>query len=387
MMINRLTAAQQSKYDEFKDFVREMVCPDTAAWEASQCMPREILRVCGERGFIGGLLPSGYGGGDWDTVTFGLLNEAFGSASASLTGFFTVQSMVAMSLLKWGTAAQCHKWLPAISAGEAIASFALTEPEGGSNIRFLNTSFTPFNGGFLLNGKKKWITFSGYADVLLVFGQLQGEQPIACLVEKDTPGLTIIPVTGMMGFRASHLSEITFDNCFVPLENMVAKPGFGISCVANQGLHYGRISTACSAAGLFRSCLEESVQFSRRRMAKGSPVANIGEIRSQIARMATRLEAVQLMCWHACSLEDMQHPDAIHTTLMAKLTASVDAVWAASQAVLIHGAAGCHEDSPVSRCYRDAKIMEIIEGTTQVCENIVADTVLKNLSPKQPVYE
>ncbi|OQP61108.1 hypothetical protein A3860_05160 [Niastella vici] len=375
-MIHLLNDQQLERYSTFKQFVDKYVSPFAEEWEHEQRIPHNVLKQCGKAGFIGGILPQQYGGGEWDNITFGLLNEAFGRASSSLTGLFTVQAMVAVCILKWGTSAQKNQWLPRISAGEQIASFALTEPAGGSNIQFIETSFSLQDDDMVINGQKKWITFSEYADIFLVFGKLNGQLPVACIVERNTPGIHIEPIKDMMGFRASHLSEITFQNCRVPQWNVIGRPGFGLSCVANLGLHYGRISTAWSAAGLMRACVEESIAYSKKRMIGKKLLHSLESVKSVIADMCTRQEAVSLLCWQASYLEDKHSPQAIEKAIMAKLMASVEAVQASGNAVQMQGAAGCRENTRVARCYRDSKIMEIIEGTTQVCKNALGDTLL-----------
>jgi alkylation response protein AidB-like acyl-CoA dehydrogenase len=174
-----------------------------------------------------------------------------------------------------------------------------------------------------------------------------------------------------MGFRAAGLAELHFEDVAVPATNVVGKPGFALSHVAPLGLHYGRISTACSALGLLRGCFEESVAHASRRRIGDQTVGDLGMIRSLIARMGTDLEAAGLLCHSACRAQDDHRPEVFERTLMAKHFTSRAAVRAASDAVQIRGAAGCHGSSPVSRYYRDAKIMEIIEGTTQVHEDIL----------------
>ena len=275
-----------------------------------------------------------------------------------------------MALLKWGTKEQKGKWLSPLAKGEMIAAFALTEPDAGSDIQSLATGFTSEGNHFILNGHKKWISGGQIADLFLVFGKLD-QRPAVCLVPRNTPGLRVEPIQDMMGFRAAGLAELRFDDVKVPSANLVGKSGFALSHVAPVGLHYGRISTACSALGLLRGCFEESIAYAATRKIGNNGVGGIGMIQSLIARMGTDLEAGTLLCHSACRAEDDHHPDAFEKTLMAKYFTSTAAVRAASDAVQIMGALGCHGSSPVSRYYRDAKIMEIIEGTTQIHEHIL----------------
>jgi amino acid adenylation domain-containing protein len=323
----------------------------------------------GQAGYTGACIPEEYGGKGWDVVTFGLLNEALGRADSALTSVLTVQAMVSMALLKWGTSDQRNVWLPLLARGEMIGAFALTEPGAGSDIESLVTQYRQDDdaGGFILNGEKKWITCGQIAGVFLVFGKVGGK-PLACLVPRDSAGLEIEPIRDLMGFRAAGLARLRFNNVVVPLANAVGKPGFALSHVAAVGLQFGRISTACSALGLLRGCFEESTSYAASRRIREVCAGDLGMIQSLIAKMGADLEASRLLCWNACRAEDDHLPEAYEKAFIAKYFTSRAAVRAASDAVQIHGASGCHESSAVSRYYRGSKIMEIIEGTTQVHE-------------------
>ena len=367
-----LTEAQQARYAEFKRFVAENVEPFAEDWERSQQLPSELISRMSAAGFLGCSLSREYGGQGWDAVTFGLLNEAFGRASSSLTSVLTVQAMVAMALAKWGTREQKAQWLPRLAGGEVIASFALTEPGAGSALQSLTTTYAqgPRADSFLLNGSKRWITCAQVAGIFLVFGKLE-QQPVACLVPRDSPGFTIEPIRELMGFRAAGLATLSFRDVEIPSANMVGRPGFGFSHVAPVGLQFGRISTACSALGLLRGCFEESVAYAAERKIGASTVGELGMVRSLIAGMGTELQAATLLCLNACKSEDEHAAEAFENALTAKYFTSRAAVKAASDAVQIRGASGCHESSPTSRYYRCAKIMEIIEGTTQIHEQLL----------------
>ena len=367
-----LTDFQRGKHEEFKTYVTLNVEPFAAQWDRDQRIPDSAISTIAQRGCLGCCLPPEYGGQGWDVLTFGLMNEAFGRGSSALTGVLTVQAMVSMALIKWGTTEQKQKWLPPLAKGEMIGAFALTEPGAGSAIQSLVTEFTQSSEGdsFILNGNKKWISCAQFAALFLVFGTL-GRRPVACLVPRETPGLHVEPISDLMGFRAAGLGELHFKDVEVPATNLVGKPGFALSHVATVGLHYGRISTACSALGLLRGCFEESIAHAAMRKIGEQTVGDIGMIRSLIARMGTDLEAGSFLCQNACRAEDDHLPEVFEKTLMAKYFTSRAVVRAASDAVQIRGASGCHASSPVSRYYRDAKIMEIIEGTTQIHEDLL----------------
>jgi alkylation response protein AidB-like acyl-CoA dehydrogenase len=367
-----LSEDQHAQSRAFREFVSLNVEPFAEAWDRDQEMPRSVISQLGEAGHFGVTLPGEYGGQGGNAVTFGLLNEAVGRGSSALTDVITCQAMVSMALLKWGTPVQKARWIPSLARGETIGAFALTEPGAGSDTQSLATRFDERSneGELVLNGGKKWISCAQFADIFLVFGML-GPRAVACVVEKGTPGFSIEPIRDLLGFRAAGLAELHFENVRVPAASVVGKPGFGLSHVAAVALHYGRISTACSGAGLLRGCLEESVSYAATRVIGTQTVGDLGMIRSLLTRMRADSEAARLLCESACHAEDEGLPDAFEKALLAKYFTSRAAVRAASDAVQIRGASGCHGSSPVSRFYRDAKILEIIEGTTQIHEQIL----------------
>jgi len=386
-----LTREQSARYAEFQEFAAANVEPFAGEWDRAQKIPEAAVSLLGRAGYLGAGIPSEYGGKAWDVVTFGLLNEALGRSDSAFTGILTVQAMVSMALLKWGSDEQRKKWLPSLARGEVIGAFALTEPGVGSDLQSLSTGFrrSGGDGGLILSGEKKWISCGQFAGVFLVFGKLD-QKPLACLVPRTSVGLEIEPIQDLMGFRAAGLARLSFNDVEVPSANVVGKPGFGLSHVAPVGLQFGRISTACSALGLLRGCFEESTGYAASRRIGENRVGDLGMIQSLIAKMGADVEASKLLCWSACRAEDDHLPETFTKTFIAKYFTSRAAVSAASDAVQIRGASGCHESSPVARYYRGAKIMEIIEGTTQVHEVIlgksfVQDAVRRQMPRRQEV--
>lgn len=379
-----LTADQRSRGAEFRAFAAAHVAPQAAAWDSAQAIPRAAISALGSEGYFGAMLPADHGGQGWDTVTFGLLNEALGRYDSACTGFVTVQSMISAVILKWGTPAQRRAWLPRLACGEKIGAFALTEPGGGSDLQAITTRLRASgpDGDLVLSGEKKWISCGQLADVFLVFGKLD-EKPAACLVPRESAGLEVEPIKDMLGFRAAGLAWLKFHDVPVRAANLVGKPGFALSHVAPVGLHYGRISTACSALGLLRGCFEESTAYAAGRCAGARRIGDFGMIQSMIARMGADLAAAQLLCWDACRAEDEQRPESFTRALVAKYFSSRAAARAAADAIQIHGASGCHESSPVARFFRASKIMELIEGTTQVHERILAQDFLQRAADRR----
>lgn len=374
-MTDQLTPLQLELYASFRAFVEEEVTPYAREWDEAESVPRSRVEAVAKAGYLGCVIPEQYGGKAWDSVVMGLLNEAFGYGSAALTGLLTVNAMAAGTLVKWGSETQHNHWLPKIASGETVIAFAMTEPDTGSDIQGIQTQLSPQGDHFLLSGTKKWITFSGLADLLLVFGYLEG-QSVAFLVDTHTAGVEIKPIRGMLGFKGCHLSQVEFDNVIVPAHNIVGKPGFGLSFVAPFGLHYGRMCTAWSAVGLMRACLDLSADYATNRKVKGNRVGDFGTVQKMLTEMGVNFEAARLLCLNASRAETTGSPDAISKAFTAKYFASRSVVKAASDTVQILGAAGCREDKNAARYYRDAKIMEIIEGTTQIHEEVLGKRYL-----------
>jgi alkylation response protein AidB-like acyl-CoA dehydrogenase len=284
--------------------------------------------------------------------------------------------MVTMSLLKWASKDQLDNWMPKLSGGQ-IAAFALTEPDVGSDINSISTKLSKRDGKWVLSGTKQWITFGAKADVFLVFAKYN-QHAVACMVPKGCKGVRIMPLKDMLGFKACALANIDFDQVEIDENNIIGKPGFALSHIAPVGLHYGRISTSFSATGIIRACIEASTQRSVKRQVNGRQVNDFGMVKEMIADMGVNYEAAMQLCKTAAQAEESGSHEAINHALVAKYFASKSCVKAANDSVQIHGASGCHEhSSPTARYYRDSKIMEIIEGSTQVHQDLLNELWVK----------
>lgn len=366
-----LTPQQQTAQAEFKAFTHQVIAPCADGADREEKTPPELISKLAHHGYLGATLPSNYGGGGMDLITYGLLNEAIGQGCSSLRSLLTVHIMAAQALLKWGNAAQKAQWLPRLATGEAIAAFGLTEPNIGSDAQHVETTAEREGDIYILNGCKKWITYGQIADVFLIFAQCDGKSA-AFLVEKNTPGLSITSISGMLGVRASMLAELRFDQCHIPCENLVGQVGFGFSCVASTALDYGRYSVAWGCVGIAQACLEACLHYTSVRQQFGTYLKEHPLIRQLISDMITQTKAARLLCYQAGYLKQIGDPKSIAETSIAKYFASTAAMKAASDAVQIHGANGCSPAFAVERYWRDAKIMEIIEGSTQIQQLTIA---------------
>jgi len=368
-----LTAKQKDAQSEFRAFVNEEIIPYASQCDREQHTPPQLIKKLALRGFLGAAIPEKNGGSGMDAIAYGLLNEEIGRGCSSLRSLLTVHNMVAHVLCKWGSQYQKEHWIPKLASGEAIAAFALSEPNAGSDAKNVETTATPSGNFYILNGKKKWITYGQIADLFLVFTQCEGK-PTAFLVEKNRPGLSIKPIVGILGTRASMLAELHLDDCQIPQENLVCRQGFGFSHVASSALDRGRYSVAWGCVGIGQACLEACIQYTSQRQQFGVYLKEHQIIRQMISEAIANVKAARLLCYQAGYLQEIGDPRSISETSIAKYFASTMAVKVASDAVQIHGGNGCSSDYPVERYFRDAKIMEIIEGSTQIQQITIAES-------------
>lgn len=355
----------------FQDFEREHIGVESNFWEINQGIPSVVIETCASKGYLGGTIPKEYGGLSWDYVTYGVFTEAIARGSVSLSGLFNVHTMVVETIVKWGTDQQKAHWLPLLASGSRVAALAMTEPGAGSDLSRIQTEYREGDKGFVLNGTKKWITFGAYADLFLVFGKSIDGHSMACLVDKDSPGITVTPIKEMLGFRASYLAQIEFHDVIVPYDHMIGRPGYAFTHLSPYALEFGRISIAFAALGLLRACLETCADYVRERKAFNANLIDHGMIAHMIADLGTDLEAAKLLSLDACRSKDEHCPDATEKIMMAKYFASRASSRHASNAVQMMGALGCNEHSAVSRYFRDSKTLEIVEGSNQIIQHLL----------------
>jgi glutaryl-CoA dehydrogenase (non-decarboxylating) len=354
----------------FREFVDTQVAPFAGLADRDQLLPTQVIRSLAEAGYLGSTLSREHGGRALDALTYGQLSEEFGRTCQSVRNFVAVVDMVAYAIARWGTPAQAAAWLGRITSGETIAAFALTEPDIGSDAKNVTTTARRDAADAVLTGRKKWISFGQIADLFLVFAQYDGAHT-GFLVERNTPGLTITPIEGLLGLRGSMLAELDFDQCRVPLTNMVGLPGMGLLFVASSALEMGRYSTAWGCVGLAQACLDASTSYAADRVQYGTPIADHQLVRRMLADMVTGIAAARSLCRQAGSARTAGDPDAVNQTLIAKYFASTMVNRVADDAVQIHGAQGIGAEFAVQRHLRDARVMEIIEGTTQIHQDII----------------
>jgi alkylation response protein AidB-like acyl-CoA dehydrogenase len=279
--------------------------------------------------------------------------------------------MVIQSLLKWGDEEQRQQWLPRLATGEIIVGFALTEPNIGSDAAGIETTATLTNNQWCIKGQKRWISFGQVATLFVIFAQSEGKS-VALLVERSCDGFSSAPITGMLGFRSAMLADLFLDDCKIPVTNLLGRVGFGFSHVAGAALDQGRYSVAWGCLGLAQGGLDASMAYSGQRKQFGTFLKGHELIQELLADMITQIQAARMLCYRAAYLKEKGDPALIMETSIAKYFASRMAVKVSSDAVQVHGANGCSDQYPVQRYLRDAKIMEIIEGSNQMQQIIIA---------------
>lgn len=367
-----LNAEQKKDQAAFRAVVSKEIVPHADEYDRQERVPFDLIKRLGREGYLGATLPTEYGGRAMDMITYGLLNEELGRGCSSVRALVMLQNMIGQTILRWGNRDQKGFWLNKLASGEALASFALTEPDVGSDASNVQTAARPAGDNYIINGRKKWITLGQIADLFLVLAQWEG-QPCAFLVEKDTPGLSINPLFGMLGARASLLAELHFDDCPVPAENLVGAMGFGLAPVAFLALNIGRYSVAWGCVGIAQACLEACIDHTSKRKQFGVYLKEHQLIKHMIADMVVKVKAGRLLCIRAGSSMEAGDPSSVTETMVAKYFASQMASEIANDAVQIHGALGCSREHGVERYLRDAKVMEIIEGTTQILQMKIAE--------------
>ncbi|MEN3615156.1 acyl-CoA dehydrogenase family protein [Plantactinospora sp. ZYX-F-223] len=369
-MKNLLTPEQQDQRTQFKTFADDVVAPLAATVDSAQSMPREIIAKLGAAGYLASMVPRGPGKPVLGAMAYGFLNEELGRTCQSVRNLVACADMVAHSIYRWGSAAHRDEWLGRIASGDAVAAFGLTEPRVGSDAKSVQTTANRVGSEIILQGRKRWISFGQNADVFIVFAKYEGSHT-AFLVDRHSVGLSVQPISDLFGLRGSMLGEVVLDGCRVPVDGLLGRPGTGLSFVASSALDVGRYSTAWGAVGLAQACLDASCRYADERVQFDVPIKGHQLVQRMLANMATDTVAARMLCYRAGVSREAGDPDAVNQTLMAKYFSSTVVGRIANDAVQIHGAQGISSQAPVQRHLRDAKVLEIIEGTTQIHQSIL----------------
>ena len=378
-----LTEEQRLVRDMARDFATREIAPKAAEIDKSGRWPAEIVAKMGELGFLGMAIPEEYGGSGLDNLSYSLVMEEISAACASCGVIMSVNnSLFCDPIYKFGTDAQKKEVLTACASGKKLGCFGLTEPMSGSDAQTMATNAEKTADGWVLNGAKNWITNGPHADYILVF--CVTERPsapgakikhTAFLVPKGTPGYTQAKPDHKLGIHGAHSCTVFFENCKVPDSAVVGNVGEGFK-VAMATLDGGRIGIASQALGIAKACLDVSVSYSKERKSFGVPISQHQAIQFMLSDMATELDAARLLTWKAAIMKDAKDRHTMQSA-EAKLYASEMATRVAHKAIQIHGGYGYSAEFPVERHYRDARITEIYEGTSEIQRIVIAASLLK----------
>lgn len=380
-----LTEEQRMMREMAREFAEREVRPIARHLDRTDEFPLDLYRKMGEMGLLNVTLPPEYGGAGLDNVCQSLIVEELARGSGAIANACLLAKLQSDFIYNFGSAQQKERWVRAIATGQAICVIANTEPEAGSDAAGIQTRAVRSGDGYTITGTKAFITAGAVSDLAVVLAKTDpsmGHRGIsAFIVERDRPGYVVGRKDDLMGMRGLATSELVFDNCWVPAENLIGREGEGFKYVM-ESFNNGRIMIAALALGLAQAAMDESLQYAQQRHAFGQPIANFQAIQFMLADMAVQIDAARLLIHRAASLKDRGQP-YIKEAAQAKLFASDVAQRVATDAVQIHGGYGYTKEARVEQIYRDAKLTQIYEGTNQIQRIIIAKQLLR--SPTRPV--
>lgn len=369
-----LSEEQKAVRQLAEDFVAREVAPYAVEWDRAENVDRAIVKKLGAVGFLGLTLPEEYGGSGGDHLAYCLVTEELGRGDSSVRGIVSVSlGLVAKTIASWGDEEQKRAWLPRLAAGDAIGCFGLTEPGTGSDAGNLSTRAVRDGDTYVIDGSKMFITNGTWADVVLLFartGDAPGHRGVsAFLVPTDTPGLTRRTIHGKLGLRGQATAELVLEGVRVPASAMLGPEGKGFS-IAMSALAKGRMSVAAGCVGIAQAALDAAVRYAGEREQFGKPIASYQLVQELISDIAVDVDAARLLTWRVADLIDRGREFATAAS-QAKLFASEAAVRSANNALQVFGGYGYIDEYPVGKLLRDARVMTLYEGTSQIQKLII----------------
>jgi len=364
------TQEQQMMRKMVQDFARTEISPFIEKMEKGE-FPREILTKMGELGLMGIPIPEKYGGVEMDFPSYIIAIHELSKISATVGVILSVHTSVGTNpILYYGNEAQKQKYVPKLASGEYLGAFCLTEPSAGSDAGSLKSRAVVDSDHYVINGSKVFITNGGEADIYIVFASVDSKGISAFIVEKNTPGLIIGKDEQKMGLHGSRTVQLTFEDMRIPKGNLLGEEGQGLK-IALGNLDVGRIGIAAQALGIAEAAYEAAVDYAKERVQFGKPIAHQQGVGFKLADMATNIEAAKLLVYRAAELRSLGLPCGKEAS-MAKLFASKTAMGVTTEAIQIFGGYGYTEDYPVERYFRDAKVTEIYEGTSEIQRMVIS---------------
>ncbi|MFD3411428.1 acyl-CoA dehydrogenase family protein [Streptomyces cyaneofuscatus] len=357
-----------------EEFVAREVTPHVVAWDRAENVDRSIVKKLGALGFLGLTVPEEYGGSGGDHLAYCLVTEELGRGDSSVRGIVSVSlGLVAKTIASWGSEEQKRQWLPRLTSGEAIGCFGLTEPGTGSDAGNLATKAVRDGADYVINGTKTFITNGTWADVVLLFARTNdapGHRGVsAFLVPADTPGLTRRTIHGKLGLRGQATAELVLEDVRVPAATLLGPEGKGFT-VAMSALAKGRMSVAAGCVGIAQAALDASVRYAGEREQFGKAIAGHQLVQELLSDISVDVEAARLLTWRVADLVDRGQEFATAAS-QAKLYASEAAVRCANNAIQVFGGYGYIDEYPVGKLLRDARVMTLYEGTSQIQKLII----------------
>ncbi|GGD92784.1 acyl-CoA dehydrogenase [Caballeronia grimmiae] len=378
MIDSFLTEEQRMIRDAARQFSVEVLAPNAGQWDKDGALPDAVVRQLGELGLLGMIVPGDFGGTYSDYTAYALAMEEIAVGCASCATLMSVHNSVGCGpILAYGGDAQKAEWLPKLASGEVIGAFCLTEPHAGSEANNLRVRAVERDGQWIISGSKQFVTNGRRAGVAIVFAVTDpelGKRGIsAFIVPTSTPGFNVGPPEHKLGIRASDTCPITFDDCAIPAANLLGERGEGLK-IALSNLEGGRIGIAAQALGIARAAFDAARAYARERVQFGKPIIEHQSVANMLADMQTQINAARLLVLHAARMRTEGVP-CLSEASQAKLFASEMAERVCSDAIQIHGGYGYLQDYPVERHYRDARITQIYEGTSEVQRMVIARNV------------
>ncbi len=375
-----LTEEQKMLQRMVRDFADKELEPVAAQIDESEEFPAENVRKMGELGLFGVSIPEEYGGSGGSSIDVAIVGEELARVCASTATIFLASlSLACYPVFKFGTEEQRQRFVTPHATGEKIMAFALTEAGAGSDVASMETTATRKGDGYVLNGTKLFITNGAEAEIIVAFAtidkSLRHRGITGFIVEKDTPGFSVGKKENKLGIRATSTVELIFEDCYVPLENRLGEEGQGFR-VALEAIDSSRTTVAAQGVGIAQGAMEHAINYAKERQQFGQPIANFQAIQWMLADMATRIEAARLLNYKACYLKDQGLP-FLKEAAMAKVFAAETAMAVTTKAIQIYGGYGYTKDYPVERMFRDAKITEIYEGTSEMQRMTIARQLLR----------
>ena len=366
--------------DSAREFAQKRLAPFAREWDEAEEMPKEILKEMAELGYFGMLLPEAYGGLGLDPLAYILALEEISKANAAVEITLSVHnSLACQAIVKYGTEEQKKKYLPRMAKGELLGAYSLSEPDAGTDAGGLKTTAVKKTDCYVVNGTKNWVTNAVFAGIFVLFvktrPELGREGISAMLVERNTKGFAVGEKEKKMGLKCSDTRETYLSRAEVPVANLLGQEGQGLK-IAFSLLNIGRVGVGAQALGIAEAAFAEALKYSKQRVAFGQPIANFQATQFKLADMSTKIEAARLLVYKAALLCE-RGEDAAADVSMAKVYASEAANWVTNEALQIHGGYGYVKEYPVERYFRDARVTEIYEGTSEAQKIVISRSILK----------